>query len=99
MDDKENTGAERRKRRTGVEQLVPLAKKAVPPQAKRYWYPCAEMSGIPRPPGLHRLQTMNWSGRIVATANALVETGILVAEVMEEGGHHGLLVFLARKVA
>ncbi len=55
------------------------------------------MSGPPRPPGLHRSQSKNRSGRVTA-ASVLVEPGILATEVLEEGGHHAVLVARARKV-
>src|SRR6266702_3165668 len=89
-------GGGRRERRTGVEQLVPSMIISMSFVNKRYLSACAEMSGTPRPSGLHRSQIKNRSGEVIA-ASALVEPGILVAEVLEEGGHRAALVAPPRK--
>ena len=55
------------------------------------------MSGVPRPKGLHQVQNTNRVDQDTE-ANALVKAFILVAEVLEEGGHSPQLVGRAREV-
>ena len=61
---------------------------------------CAEMSGIPRPLGLHKYKVRSGqvrSSRVIAL-NELKTARILVLDVVEERGHGGHLVGRARKV-
>jgi len=58
---------------------------------------CAEMSGMPRPKGLHRLRSENRTC-LVTAANTLVEAIILAAQILEEGGDSVYLVVRASKV-
>ncbi len=90
-------GGGKRERRTGVEQLVPSTARSEVPRTIVHLSACAAMSGMPRPPGLHKLHSKSRSGRAMA-ANVLVKAGILVAEALEEGGHHLVLIPWPRKV-
>jgi hypothetical protein len=56
------------------------------------------MSGTPRPWGLRKLHCKNGLGQATG-ANALVAARIHCAEFIEEAGHVGVLVVMARKVS
>ncbi len=84
-------------RRTGVEQLVPNKATYPPLRTIMICCACVAMSGKPRPDSLHKLQSKKRSDRVAAT-DALVEAVMLVAKVVEEGGHDLVLVLWALKI-
>jgi hypothetical protein len=84
----------------GVEALVPFTSISAPLRMIGWFNACAEISGVPRPPGLCKLHSNSKHISVwVTEAIALVEALIHISEPLQVPGHGPLLVGKTIKVA